>query len=167
MAILEKFEFAKLDACRFVGKRVYAPPGSGVIFGKLWGESGEVFETIKALDNFSTDETNDIALLTFDTYEQDKLMGYTVGRFMKADCPVPDGLDFIDISSTVVAKGWVRGEFNDMINTAESLISESIKKEPKYTITWAFAAEVYSCETNPNDGVESVMGYYIACKETL
>ena len=165
MATLEKIEFAKLDSCRFIGKSVYAPPFSEEI-GASWANSEAVFEAIDKLKEYATDEKHNVALLTWDRYtEQDKLMGYTVGRFMKADTPVPEGLDFIDLPETFIAKGWVKGEFEDMIGSAAPLTSEAAEKQDKYELTWKFMAEVYTEETIPEDGVSSVMGYYIACNE--
>ena len=166
MAILEKIEFAKLDSCRFIGKSVYAPPGSGELYGALWTNSEEVFEAIGKLKEYATDEIHNVALLSWDKYtEQDKLMGYTVGRFMKAGTPVPEGLDFIDLPETFIAKGWVKGEFDDMIKNAEPLTSQAVENQDKYELTWKFMAEVYTEETIPEDGVSSVLGYYITCKE--
>ena len=166
MAILEKIEFAKLGPCRFIGKSVYAPPGSGELYGALWANSETVFESIDKLNEYATDEVHNVALLSWDKYtEQDKLMGYTVGRFMKADTPVPEGMDFIDLPETVIAKGWVKGEFEDMINSAEPLTSKAVEQQDKYELTWKFMAEVYTKETIPEEGVSSVLGYYIACKE--
>ena len=166
MAILEKIEFAKLDSCRFIGKSVYAPPFSGEVFGGLWAKSEDVFHAIDKLKEYATGEVHNVALLTWDKYtEQDKLMGYTIGRFMRADTPVPEGLDFIDLPETFIAKGWVKGEFEDMIQTAESLTSGAVEKQDKYELTWNFMAEVYTEETIPKDGASSVLGYYIACKK--
>ena len=91
MATLEKIEFAKLDSCRFIGKSVYAPPGSGELYGALWANSETVFEAIDKLHEYATDEVHNVALLSWDRYTE---------------------------------------------------------------------------ETIPEDGVSSVLGYYIACKET-
>jgi effector-binding domain-containing protein len=166
MAILEKIEFGELGPCRFIGKSVYAPPGSGELFGALWGNSEGIFEAIDKLKDYFTEEVHNVALLTWDRYtEENKVMGYTVGRFMKAGAPVPEGLDFIDLPGGFVAKGWVKGEFDDMIQNAEALTAEAAKQQDKYELTWKFMAEVYTDETIPEDGVSSVLGYYIACKE--
>jgi len=166
MAELKKLEFAKLGPCRFVGKSVYAPPGSGEIFGAMWCDSGPVFEAIGKLSEYATNEAHNIALLTWDRYtKENPMMGYTIGKFMKAGTPVPEGLDFIDLPETFVAKGWVKGEFDDMISSAEALTAKAVEKQDKYTLTWAFMAEVYTDETIPEEGVSSAMGYYITCKE--
>ena len=162
MATLEKIEFAKLDSCRFIGKSVYAPPFSEEL-GAVWCNSETVFEAVDKLKEYATDEIHNVALLTGN--EQDNLMRYTIGRFMKADTPVPEGLDFIDIPETFIAKGWIKGKFEDMVQNADTLTSEAAKKQDKYELTGKFAAEVYTEETIPEDGVSSVLGYYIACEE--
>ena len=101
MAILEKLEFEQFGPYRFIGKSVYARIGSessGEIFGNLWNMKKCIFEKIDRLADFATAEVNDVALLTGDKYDDEKqLLGYTIGRFMKPDTPVPDKLDFFDI----------------------------------------------------------------------
>ena len=166
MAILKKLEFMKLNACRFIGKSVYATPGSSEI-GGLWGDCEKIFMAIDHLKEYATDEIHNAALITWDKYEeQNKLMGYTIGKFMKMDTPVPEGLDFIDLPDTFVAKGWIEGEFDDVISNAEALTKEAAKKQNEYTLTsWEFMAEVYTKEPTPEDGENYVLGYYIACKE--
>jgi len=165
MATLEKIEFGKLGPCRFIGKSVYCSPGPNELLGALWANSEAVFEAIDKLKEYASNEVHNAALLTWDRYEKEKLMRYTVGRFMKADTPVPEGLDFIDLSDGFVAKGWIKGEFNDMIENANSLTEEAAKSHGKYALTWTFMAEIYTNNTIPEDGVNSTMGYYISCKE--
>ena len=108
MAVLDKIEFEKFGPYRFIGKSVYARAGanySGHIFGALWGNSEWIFKTLDSLKDYTTGEIHNVALLTGDKYdEQKKLMGYTVGRFMKPDTPVPDGMDFFDIPAMFVLK---------------------------------------------------------------
>jgi hypothetical protein len=169
MAILEKIEFEQFGPYRFIGKSVYARAGaeySGQIFGGLWGISSGIFGIINSLAEYASGEIHNTALLTMDKYDEEKkLLGYTIGRFMKPDTPVPDGLDYFDISPVVAAKGWLRGEFNDLIGNAERLTSEAISQQAKYTPSWKFMAEVYTKDTVPKAGVSSVLGYYMACKE--
>jgi hypothetical protein len=57
-----------------------------------------VFKAIDGLKEYATEDIHDAALVTWDKYdEKNRLMGYTVGRFMKVDTPVPDNMDYIDI----------------------------------------------------------------------
>ncbi len=171
MATLEKLDFTPFGPYRFIGKSVYARAGaaySGEIFGGVWAQYGRtVFEALDRLDGYATAETGSAALLTGDKYDEEKkLLGYTIGRFMKADTPVPEGLDFFDIPELYVAKGLVSGEFDDMIASAEKLTMDAIAQQTAYTATWAVAAEIYTKDTIPEPGVCSVLGYYIGCKKS-
>ncbi len=166
MPKLEKFEIAEFGPFRLIGKTLYAPPHSGELFGDLWGNSKAVFAAIDKLAGYSTDETSDIAYLNWDA--EKGLLGYTVGRFMKINTPIPDGLDHIDIPAQFVAKSLVSGEFSDMISEAPKLTEEAIKKQDTYTIAWSekfVGAEVYTKDTIAKEGIHSVLGYYIPCKK--
>jgi len=169
MAVLDKIEFEKFGPYRFIGKSVYARAGanySGYIFGGLWQNSSWVFNELDKLKDYTTKEIHNVALLSGDKYdERKKLMGYTIGRFMKSDTPVPDGMDFFDIPEIIIAKGWLSGKFDDMIGSAEGLTAEAISKQEKYAGTWEVTAEVYTNETVTDEDVSSVLGYYIGCKE--
>lgn len=137
-----------------------------MIFGSLWQYAKPVFDALDRLDAYATAETDAAALLTSDKYDEEKkLLGYTVGRFMQADTPVPEGLDFFDIPAMYVAKGLVSGKFDDMIANAGKLIMAAISRQMEYVATWAVAAEIYKKETVPESGVSSIYGYYIGCKK--
>ena len=170
MATLEKIEFERFPVCRFIGKSVYARCGmvqSGNIFGHLWGISGPVFDQLENLREYATGEVPDIALLTFDKYDETKqLLGYTVGRFMKADTPVPDDLDYFDIPECMMAKVYIKGSFVDACGNACHIASDAIKAQAKYTVDWdklPFEAEVYL--TAPDDREDYIFGYYVPCHE--
>ena len=174
MATLEKIEFEKFGPYKFIGKSVYArsgPENSGYIFGGLWCSYDKVSNELEKLSAYATNENDAVAFLSLDKYdEQKKLLGYTIGKFMKADTPVPKGLDFFDIPEMVVAKVLIKGEFNDMIASACNLTHEAIKRQAKYTTNCEnnnvyFEAEVYTKDTVPEDGAVSVMAYYVSCKE--
>lgn len=166
MAELKRFAIVSFGPYRFMGKTVYAPPGSGEIFGALWGDSAEIFSQLDALSEYATQESHNVAYMNWDSSKN--LLGYTVGRFMKADAPVPDGLDALEIPAQLVAEAWVEGEFNDMISDAPNLTEKAIASQEDYEINWSEAfvgAEVYSKETIAEDGVYSVLGYYIPCRK--
>ena len=169
MAVLESLQFVPFGPYRFIGKSVYARAGSnhsGFIFGSLWQYSKPVFDTLDRLNAHATAETDNAALLTSDKYDEEKqLLGYTVGRFMQAGMPVPEGLDYFDIPAMYVAKGLVSGEFDDMIVSADKLIMAAISRQTEYAATWAVAAEIYKKATVPESGVSSIYGYYIGCKK--
>lgn len=166
MAKLEKFEITEFGPFRFIGKTVYAPPGSGEIFGSLWGNSKEIFDVLDRLTEYATEEMSNVAYMNWSA-EKNQL-GYTVGRFMRADTPIPEGLDSIEIPKQSVAKSLVSGEFDDMISEASGLTEEAIKRQNEYDIAWDenfIGAEVYPRENIPESGVRSVLGYYIPCKK--
>ena len=169
MAILEKLEFEQFGPYRFIGKSVYARIGSessGEIFGNLWNMKKCIFEKIDRLADFATAEVNDVALLTGDKYDDEKqLLGYTIGRFMKPDNPVPDKLDFFDIPDMYVAKGWISGKFDDIIMNADRLISEALEQQNKHIERYSFCAEVYTKDTFPENNSIPVLEYYIGYKE--
>lgn len=169
MAELKEITFEEFGPYRFLGKSVYARAGaeqSGQIFGSLWENSAWVFEKLDSMKEYATEETNNAALITGDKYDEEKqLLGYTVGRFMRADAPVPEGMDFFDLPAMYVAKGWVTGEFDDMIGSAEGLTMEAIDRQTEYQATWQVVAEVYSKETVAEEGACSTLGYYIGCKK--
>lgn len=168
MATLNKIVFEEFGPFRFIGKSVYARAGaeySGQIFGGLWCNGDTIFNTLDNMREYSTSEIFDVALITMDKYDDEKkLIGYTVGRFMKAGAPVPDGMDYFDIPDMYVAKGWIGGRFHDMITNAERLTADAIDAQTEYTASWDVIAEVYTKESIPDDNVDSVMGYYIGCK---
>ena len=169
MATLEKIEFEEFGPYRFIGRSVYARPWSGDIFGGMWCNSGHIFEALDKLSDYETTENDKVALLTWDKYSEEKpMMGYTVGRFMKAETPVPQGLDYFDIPLVIVAKGSMKGIFCEMIQNQCTLTHNAIKEQTKYSLAECkdyFEAEVYTKDTIPEDGVESTMKYYISCKK--
>jgi len=165
----------KCGPYRFIGKSVYARAfdnkGSREIFDGLWEQSAWIFEELDKLAEYASDEPHNAALRAWDMYgDQDgveimmlrygktELLGYTVGRFMKADTPVPEGMDYIDIPEIPVAKGWM-AELND---ESEDKVAKAIEKHDVHNVgSWIFTAEV---RPEPNDG-EQILGYYCACEE--
>ena len=166
---LVSLEIVPFGPYRFIGKSVYYAQAGGPVvpYGWLWENSKWIFEALDGLKEYATGETHNIALMTWDKYdEKKKLMGYTVGRFMRADTPVPAGLDFFDIPAMTVAKGWVRGTFGDMLDNASQLTKDAIAQQGKYVGTsWEWVTETYTKETVTDDNVVSTMGCYMGCKE--
>lgn len=166
MAKLEKFEITEFGPFRFIGKTVYAPPGSGEAFGDLWSASKEIFDTLDRLAEFATEETCNVAYLNWKSDQN--YLGYTVGRFMKADTPVPDGFQSIEIPKQFVGKSFLSGEFDDMVSKAPEITEAAINGQNEYGIAWDesfIGAEVYPKENIAKSGVESVFSYYIPCKK--
>ena len=171
MATLDKFEIAPFGPYRFIGKSIYTRLGGqgvGEAIGALWDNSSWVFEALDGLKEHATAETHNMALINWEKYdEKTKLMGYTVGRFMKAGTPVPEGMDFFDIPAAMVAKSKVSGTFGDMVDdAANQLTKAAISQHGKYVgASWIWSAEVYTEDTVRDDNVSSSMGFYIPCKE--
>lgn len=163
-AVLEKFEVIKSEPYRFIGKSFYGRAGkSDELCGAVWGLDW-VFEALDNLKEYATNDIHDAALVTWDKYDdKNQLMGYTVGRFMQADTPIPDDMDYIDIPEGYIAKGFIRGG-NDSI--AQKMLKEEINKQGIYeAATWIWSAEIY-----PDRIVDSqkdfnirTFGSYIAC----
>ncbi|MCL2433646.1 MAG: MerR family transcriptional regulator [Clostridia bacterium] len=183
---LEKFEMVKMEARRFIGKTVYARAvfeygeydedelPSGIIFGDLWRHKDWIFTKLDAISEYAADDAHDIGLTTWEKYDHNQLQGYWVGRFMKAETPVPKGLDYIDIPEIYVAKGAVKGtvnlvekrrtgEFFIIINHGEVLVRREMERRGEYDYNGAFVAEVYT-ESPNNDG--NIFGWevWVSCR---
>ncbi|MCL2433712.1 MAG: hypothetical protein FWD16_04240 [Clostridia bacterium] len=172
MTTLDRLAIEQFGPYRFIGKSVYARAGgmcAGIdqsrIFGSLCRNSSWIFNALDELNEYATEEIHKTALMTWDKYdEKNKLMGYTVGKFMKPGTPVPDGMDYIDIPATYVAKGWLSGKADEVENIAEKLTGDAISQQGEYIAeTWRFTAEVYTGETLTGPYEDSAYGCYIAC----
>ena len=163
MGKMLKFEIVKFGPYKFVGKSVYARAGMACghdasFAGYLWDNSDWIFEELDKLKDYATDEFPGAAFLTWEKYcDKTKLLGYTVGRFMKSDTPIPDlphgteGLDYFDIPETFVAKGW----FDEETGNEEALVKNAIEEQGEYVAR----SDKFMVETGPEDG----HCYYIAC----
>lgn len=160
-------EYIDIPAMRFIGKDV--KDGGGEAYGAMWGKSGEFMPTLDAMTEYATLLTDPCALMHFSNLKHDDpggQMHYLVGKFMRADTPVPDGFDYWDIAETMIGLGIVYGEFNDAISKAMMIVHDKIV-EDGYAITYPdnyFHAEVYVKENIPEGGVISKLGYLHACK---
>jgi hypothetical protein len=155
MEALKRFEITEFGPYRFIGKSVYARAGkSGYIFGGLWGNADWVFEELNKLSDYATDEVHSAALVNWEKYDKKTaLIGYTVGKFMKADTPVPEDMDYFDIPKTFVAKGWFSdGKYR---GDAEAIVMDALSQYPEYAnAVYNFMVEVYN---------KDAYGYYINC----
>ena len=168
---LDKFEIAEhFGPYRFIGRAVYASPfgrEAGKIYGGVWENSDWIFEELDRLTEYATDEVNHFAFMTWEKYDdKTQLMGYTVGRFMKAGTPVPEGMDYFDVAVSVVGKGWAGGEFRDVAhgmelsNATDSLVKKAIEQQTVYRdASWKWYAEAYP-EGFPNKAVPGEDGRY-------
>jgi len=96
----------------------------------------------------------------WDKYEEkNQLQGYIIGKFMEADTPVLDGMDYFDIPEGYVAKGWggfVEGEVKDILRNSEEYADAS----------WFWGGEVFAdFEARADDGScdNTKTGYFISC----
>lgn len=158
---LLKYEVVKFGPYRFIGKSMYARAGkSDDLCGALWNSSDWVFHVLDTMPEYATDEKDDTALVTWEKYdEKNKLMGYTVGRFMKENTPVPENMDYVDIPEMDVAKGWMLKQYE---NIAEQLVKEETERRGIYIA----ASWIYMAEVNPKLDVNgaSIYGYFIPCQ---
>ena len=173
-----KFEVVKFEPCRFIGKTVYARgfnlKGSAEIFSSLWEQSKWIFDILDNMKEYSIDEVHDAALLTWDKYDdKNGLIGYTVGRFMKADTPVPiantscsepeTDMDYIDTPETYLGKGYIRGTYKNMLYSCggETVMHEAFEHQDMYEAApWKFMAELY---LKPDENGISEYRYYLPC----
>jgi len=152
---LETFEAVKFGPYRFVGKSVYARAGMdcgpGNFAGYIWDNSKWVFDKLDEIAEYATDEAHNTALLTWEKYcPKTRLLGYTVGRFMKPGTPVPDGMDYFDVAEGFVAKGWFDATDD---GSQEGMVKNALKEQGEYNVrSDRFMAEV-----------SGGLGYYISC----
>jgi DNA-binding transcriptional MerR regulator len=179
---LDKFEIAKHQPCKFVGKSVYAREhgkGSNELFKYFREHNKWVFDELDALNEYATGEVHNAALKTWDfyhpenhschdlTYAQNCLVGYHIGRFMKTDCPVPEGMDAIEIPETHIAKGWAKSEPRDSIFYLPKLgeVFDALEQEAAqqgYELTaWILMADIFS---QPDENGVSHFGQYCSCR---
>jgi len=175
-------EIVHHEAYRFIGKSVYV----NVFFsddntlkgirGLLWKQYDWVFAELDKLSEYASDEPHNAALCTWEIYSDDEkqihgvnvgatqLMGYTVGRFMKAGTPVPDNMNFIDIPEGHMAKGWLIGfkKYNDISGPAQLdlIVRDAACSHGYAEASYRFAAEIY---TKPDDHGVLSYGYYCSC----
>lgn len=183
----EGYEIVKAGPYRFIGKSIYARAfgQSHDVFGSFWGteQCKQVFEELDRMPEYASDEKHDTALLTWDLFDWEGrkgnddivhgancFLGYTVGRFMKADTPVPENLDYIDIPETYIARSWYdipeiyvkRGVYEDGDLDTEGKLRTALEQQGLYeSMHWKFMAEVYP---GKNESNKAGFGYYIACR---
>jgi len=168
MPILEKFEIVKCGPYRLIGKAVYVRNDwgnpnahTGEIAGSVWLAKEWIFKTLdKLTDYIAEDMPYGGGIYMWDKYdEKNKLQGYIIGKFMKADTPVPESMDYFDIPEGYIAKGWggyVEGEVKDILKNSEIYSDAS----------WFWSSEVFAdYEARADDGSfdNTRTGYFIAC----
>jgi len=178
---LDKFEIIKMEACRFIGKSVYArafcDPCGEKMFDYLVATSQDVFKQLDELSEYATEETNNFGLITWEFHENDEkgqpyydmtlskseLQGYTVGRFMKPDTPVPNSMRHFDIPGMYVAKAWATGlDFE----STERLCLEAIDGQTEYSrASWIFQGDILSKDIASIGSARNIIGHACVCKK--
>ena len=168
---LENFEVVKCGPYRFIGKAVYVRndwgnphSATGEIVQSVWKAKDWIFKTLDDMTEYTTLEPYGAGLYIWDKYEEkNQLTGYIIGKFMKADTPVPNGMDYFDIPEGYIAKGWggyVEGEVKDILR----------KSEVYNDASWFWGGEVFNDFESLGNGinVDGLSGYFIWCtlKET-
>ena len=159
MPALENFEIVKCGPYRFIGRSIYSWAwGHLDAFAYLREQGGPVFETLDSMSEYASDDPHNAALRHWDLYSpEDKtdyhkfrigkteLLGYTVGRFMQANTPVPEGMNFFDIPEMHIAKAWMKGTSEDKVGMIdEGLMYDEIDRTDRFrNAPWMFAAEIY------------------------
>ena len=163
--ILERFEIAKCGPYRFIGKSFYGRMGKCNEFCAAALKLDWVFNAIDELKEYATEDIYDAALVHWDKWdEKNKLMGYTVGRFMKADTPVPEDMDYVDIAETLVAKYFIRGG-NENI-AIDMLRAEFMQQGIYKDALWKFEGEIFTNREarKNNETSDDIYGAYLPCE---
>jgi len=159
---LINFEIVKCGPYRFVGKSMYVRAGQSDEFCEfaLWGPGHKwVYPKIDGMKEYATDDIHDAALIHWDKYDdKNKLMGYTIGRFMKADAPVPENMDYIYIPEGYIAKGFVYGD----IDSAIKMLRDEIERDGVYKeVGGIWSAEIFPYRLTDKNKFH---GFYVPCE---
>lgn len=163
---LVNFEIVKCGPYRFIGKAVYVRndwgnphSATGEIVQGVWKAKDWIFKTLDEMTEYITDMPYGGGLYIWDKYEnKNQLIGYLIGKFMKADTPVPTGMDYFDIPEGYVAKGW--GGY------VEREVKDILKKSKEYAdASWFWSGEVFNDFDSLGDcvNVDGTAGYFISC----
>ncbi|MCL2546754.1 MAG: hypothetical protein FWE06_06115, partial [Oscillospiraceae bacterium] len=182
----DRFEIEKCGPYRFIGKSVYTrafdKKGSPELHSNFRKQCNWVFETLDAMKEFDSDVANNAAIQHWERFSQphetmthwpdqmlfggNELLGYTIGRFMKAETPVPEDMDWIDISEMYIAKGWKTVKpCGDIGMPDEGSMFVAIEKSDKFKpASWLFAADIF-----PFVGKDGTLirGTFMACIENV
>jgi len=159
---MEKFEIVKCGPYRFIGKVVYYRNDWGregnqtdVLQCSVWAEKKWVFNTLDAMTEYHTDMPYGSGLYMWDRYdERSQLQGFIAGKFMKAETPVPQGMDYFDIPEGYIAKGW--GGY------CENELYAKLNESNEYIRSGFWNSEVYPNFESLGKG-DYAAGYFTCC----
>ena len=186
---VEKFEIIEqFGPYRFIGKAAYArawQASSEQIWWEVWKNSSWIFDTLDNLKEYASDDIYNHAFESWDKFdENNNLMGYIVGRFMKPDAPVPEGMEFFDVPVMTIAKGWSSCSQEDMekglasssyakdsffakVEKAKGDTFDAIKQAKYDEKCWKLTTKVfpagYPKNPVPDENGRYIFGTYIAC----
>ena len=167
---LINFTIEKCGPYRFIGKSVYIgnKKGSEGIFNFIWGQqSGWVFKQLDSMKEYTSDEVHNAAIITWEKYDdKNELFGYYVGRFMRADTPLPQNveIDYFDIPEGYMAKAWHKGNINKRHGIfwyKDFLVDGAIEQTGTYRKDFLWSAEI--C-LNPDENGDAMIGAYMPCE---
>jgi hypothetical protein len=159
------WEVVNMEPCRFIGKSFYGRMGKCNEFCAAAIKLDWVFNIIDDMKEYATDDKYDAALVHWEKWdEKNKLMGYTVGRFMKSDTPVPEDMDYIDIPETLVAKYFIKGG-NE--NVAIEMLRAEFERGGIYKdASWKYEGEIFTNREarKNNETSNHIYGAYLPCE---
>ena len=178
---LINFEIVKFGPYRFIGRSMYSRawdsgkwnPRDFIEF--LWEQSDPIFKILDEMKEYASDETCNAGMRHWEIYNPDglthwdevffktqiELLGYTVGRFMKADTPVPEGMQYVDIHEMYIAKAWMKGKPDAKVGMIDEGLMYGEVEKYGYKYVPMFSAEIYPI-IDKNGTL--IHGSYIACK---
>jgi len=109
------FRYLHLPAMRFIGMDIIAKGKKAVEgYAAIWARSLEFMPILDSMTEYASVLNNPCALMHHNNLEVNKeAMHYLVGRFMRADTPVPDGFSYWDIPESNVGISDMCGKFRD------------------------------------------------------
>ena len=167
---LEHARYIDLPALRFIGMAAGEhdwPPDMVKAHEALWERRSEFIPILDAMPEYAAVITDVCTLTHNNNLEHD---GNTreqslVGKFMRADAPVPEGFSFFDIPAGRLAYGVCLGEFSALEDRGFGrLLDKMMKKyDMPYPEGW-FYAQAYFEETVQDEGVLTRMGFILPCE---
>jgi len=150
----------KCEPYRFIGKSVYfrndwGSPYSiaGDICKNLWKAKDWIFNILDTMTEYHTDMPYAGGVYMWDRYdEKNQQQGYIIGKFLKAETPVPEEMDYFDIPEGYIAKGWggyVEQEVKTFLNNSAEYANAS----------WNWSSEVFTDSNFINQ--DDTKGYFI------
>jgi len=160
--VMERFEIVKHEPYRFIGKSVYFRNDWGndgaqtdALSQSAWAAKKWIFNTLDAMEEYHVDMPYGCGLYMWDRYDdRSQLQGYIIGKFMKADTPVPAGMDYFDIDEGYIAKGW--GGY------VENEVRAELKKSNYKNASYLYSVEAFPDFESLGKG-KYACGYFIAC----